>query len=82
MQTTFQGIQMMVDYITEEIRQRAIDDLVEKFKVAARKYYTDGYDSGETVNLIKQLEDLGVGMDVIIDMDFDIRDEVLSDKNS
>ena len=36
--------------------------------------WTQGYDNGETVKLIHQLEDLGVDPEVIFDIDFAIRE--------
>jgi hypothetical protein len=72
---TFQGIMMRTQYITEQLRRNAIDETLEQFKTAARAYYTNGYDNGETVKLIKELESLGADMDVVYDIDYNIREE-------
>lgn len=67
---------MKTHYMMEHIRRRAIDDTLEKFKVAARNYYTQGYDNGETVKLVKELEELGANMDMVAELDIDIMCEV------
>ena len=73
---TIQGLMMKSGAIMEQIRINAIEDTFEKFKEAARRYYTQGYDSGESVALIKELEQLGANMEVVFDTDLSIRDEV------
>lgn len=75
---TFQAMREKTAYMMEEMRRSAIDTTVEQFKAAARRYYERGYDDGETVRLIHELEELGVDPDVIFDMDWEIREEVLA----
>jgi len=70
---SFQGMRDRVNYMMESIRQSAINETVEKFKAAATRYYTDGYDNGETVKLIHELEELGVDPGVIFDIEWEIR---------
>jgi len=73
---TIQGLMMKSEAIMEQIRINAIEHTFEQFKEAARRYYTQGYDNGESVALIKELERLGANMEVVFDTDLDIRDEV------
>lgn len=80
MTVTLQGLRMKTEAMMEEIRRRAIDDTIEKFKEAARTYYQRGYDNGETVKLVHDLMDLGVPQEAIIDIEFSIRDEVEEEK--
>ena len=73
---TIQGLMMKSEAIMEQIRINAIEDTFEQFKEASRRYYTQGYDNGEAVALIKGLEKLGANMEVVFDADLSIRDEV------
>lgn len=72
---SFQGMRMRTEYMMERIRQDAIAETVAKFQDAARRYYTQGCDSGETVKLIKDLEELGVSQDVVFELEWQIREE-------
>lgn len=72
---TFQGMMMRTRAIEERLRCNAIDETLKQFESAARAYYTNGYDNGETVRLIKELESLGANMDVVFDIDYNIREE-------
>lgn len=72
---SFQEMRDRTNYMIEMIRRSAIDETVEQFKAAATKYYTDGYDNGETVKLIHELESLGVDSSVIFDIEWDIREQ-------
>ena len=71
---TIQGMRMKTEWMMEEIRRRAIDETMKQFVSAAHTYYSQGYDNGETVKLIHQLEDLGVDPEVIFEIDFAIRE--------
>lgn len=71
---TIQGMRMKTEWMIEEMRRRAIDETMKQFVSAAHTYYSQGYDNGETVKLIHQLEDLGVDPEVIFDIDFAIRE--------
>ena len=62
----------------EELRRQAINETFEQWKEATRKYYTQGYDSGETTKLYKELERLGANIDILFDTDLEIREEVFS----
>ena len=73
---TLQSLMMKTEAMMEQIQVNAIEDTFEKFKEASRRYYTQGYDNGEAVSLIKQLEQLGANMEVVFDTDLNIRDEV------
>lgn len=73
---TLQDLQMKTECMMEQIRRNAIDATIKEFKQAAKRYYTDGYDNGETIKLVKELEELGVYMEVIFDIDWNIREEV------
>lgn len=73
---TLQGLMMKSEAIIEQIRINAIEDTFDKFKEASHRYYTQGYDNGEAVSLIKQLEQLGANMEAVFDTDLSIRDEV------
>ena len=73
---TLQDLQMKTECMMEQIRRNAIDTTIEEFKEAVKRYYTNGYDNGETIKLVKELEELGVYMEVIFDIDWNIREEV------
>ena len=72
---SFQEMRARTNYMCEMIRRAAIDETIEKFKAAATRYYTDGYDNGETVKLIHDLEDLGVDGEVIFEIEWEIREQ-------
>ena len=70
-------MRMRTDWMTEQIRRNAIDSTLDQWKEATRKYYENGYDeNGNATRLYKELEKLGANMDALIDIDFEIRDEV------
>ena len=73
---TIQGLMMKSEAIMEQIRINAIEHTFEQFKEASRRYYTQGYDNGEAVALIKELEKLGANMEVVFETDLNIREEV------
>lgn len=72
-----QEMRMKTEYMMETMRQNAIMETFEKWKAAVREYYTNGYDNGETTKYYKELENLGANMEVLIEEDFNIREEVL-----
>ena len=72
---TFQGMRMRTEYMMEEIRRQAIDATMVKYREACRAYHTNGCDNGETVQLIHELEHLGVDPEII----WDIEDEIMAD---
>ena len=73
---TLQEMKMNVDYMMEQIRINAINDTFEKFKKADRHYYETSEGGSEVTKLIKELEELGVNMEYITEVDLQIRDEV------
>lgn len=73
---TLQGLRMKTEWMMNQMHQKAVEDTIERFKKAARIYYQHGYDNGETVSLVRELMDLGVDQGYIIDLEFEIRDEV------
>ncbi len=73
---TIQDLMLDTKAKMEQMRRNAIDDTFAKFKEASRRYYTQGYDNGETVALVKELEALGANMEMVFDEDLAIRDEV------
>ena len=73
---TLQGMRGNVELITEKIRQEAIEEVLEKFKEADRKYYQTGEDFQTVRDLYKELERLGADIETVIDIDLHIRDEV------
>ncbi len=73
---TLQGLRMKTEWMMNQMHQKAVEDTIERFKKAARIYYLQGYDNGETVSLVRELIDLGVDQGYIIDLEFEIRDEV------
>ena len=73
---TLQGLRMKTEWMMNQMHQKAVEDTIERFKKAARIYYQQGYDNGETVSLVRELIDLGVDQGYIIDLEFEIRDEV------
>lgn len=80
MMRTFQGMRMRTDWMMEQLRRQAIDETWKKWEAAAFNYYRQGYDNGESVKLIKELERLGANSEAIIDRDLEIRDEVELEK--
>lgn len=73
---TFQGIRGNVALITEKIRDDAIKETLEKFKEADRKYYQTCENFQTVLELYRKLEQLGVDIDTVVDIDLHIRDEV------
>lgn len=73
---TLQGLRMRTEYMMAVIREQAVEDTLKKFKAAAEAYYRNGYDNGETVKLVHELERLGVDPEYVFELDFDIRDRV------
>lgn len=73
---TFQGMRMKTEYIMEQIRIQSIEDTFEKFKEADRHYYRTSEGGADVTRLIKELENMGANMEVIIDTDLTIRNEV------
>lgn len=55
---TLQGMRGNVELITEKIRQEAIEEVLEKFKEADRKYYQTCEDFQTVRDLYKELERL------------------------
>lgn len=76
MALTFQGMRIKTEYIMEQMRRDAIDYTMQQFVEADRRYYEQGYDNGEAVKLIKELERLGADMEAVTDIDLSIRDAV------
>lgn len=73
---TLQGMRGNAELITEKIRQEAIEEVLEKFKEADRKYYQTCEDFQTVRDLYKELERLGANIETVIDIDLHIRDEV------
>lgn len=73
---TFQGMRMETAHITEQIRNDAIKETLEKFKEADRKYYQTSEGGDIVTKLYKELERLGADIEMVIDLDLQIRDEV------
>lgn len=73
---TLQGLRLQTEYMMEQIKIQAIDEVYGKWKAAVRKYYEHGYDAGETTKLYKELENLGLNMEVLFEEDIRIRDEI------
>ena len=69
---------MRTNYMIEQIRINAINETFEQWKEATRRYYEHGYDNGETTKLYRELEKLGMDMEVVFDTDYEIREEVFN----
>lgn len=76
---TLQAMRQRTNWMMEQMRRDAIDQTLEEWKEATRRYYQNGCDNGETTRLYKELERLGANMDALIDIDFEIRDEVFGE---
>lgn len=74
---SFQGMQMRTDYMIEQMRRDAIDLTHGKWVAAVENYYRNGCDNGESVRYYKELVNLGVSSEVLMDEEFDIRELVL-----
>jgi hypothetical protein len=73
---TLQGMRMNTEYMMEQMRIDAINEVFEKFKEADRNYYETS-EGGEIVTeLFKRLEELGANMELVFETDLQIRDEV------
>lgn len=75
---TMSRMAMKTAWMMEEMRRNAIDTTFEKFKKLTRDYYINGYDAseGELDKTIRELERLGANMDVVLDTEFEIREEL------
>ena len=76
---TIQGLRMKSEYMIEKIRQDAILETFEQFKKAAEHYYRTSEGGAEVTRLIKELENLGTDMEIIVDVDLEIRDKVFAE---
>ena len=79
---TLQEIKMNVDYMMEQMRIDLINDTFEKFKKADRHYYETSEGGDEVTKLFKELEKLGANIEYVIEIDLQIRDEVLDCKKN
>lgn len=78
---TLQGLRMKTEYMMEEIRQRAVAASLEKLRTALRRYYETCEGGDECTRLIRELEDdLGVDPEEIFEIDWQIREQVLSEQ--
>ena len=75
---TMSRMAMKTAWMMEEMRRNAIDTTFETYKRLIRDYYINGYDAseGELDKTIRELERLGANMDVILDTEFEIREEL------
>ncbi len=75
---TMSTMAMKTAWMMEEMRRNAIDTTFEKYKRLIRDYYINGYDAseGELDKTIRELERLGANMDVVLDTEFEIREEL------
>ena len=76
MAITLQGMRQRTEWMMQEIQRQAVEETYAKWEEAARKYYRQGYDDGESTRLYKELESLGADMEWLIERDLEIRDEV------
>lgn len=69
---------MKTAWMMEEMRRNAIDETFKTYKKLIRDYYINGYDAseGELDKTIRELERLGANMDVVLDTEFEIREEL------
>lgn len=69
---------MKTAWMMEEMRRNAIDETFKTYKRLIRDYYINGYDAseGELDKTIRELERLGANMDVVLDTEFEIREEL------
>ena len=75
---TMSRMAMKTAWMMEEMRRNAIDTTFETYKRLIRDYYINGYDAseGELDKTIRELERLGANMDVLLDTEFEIREEL------
>lgn len=75
---TMSRMAMKTAWMMEEMRRNAIDTTFETYKRLIRDYYINGYDAseGELDKTIRELERLGANMDVVLDTEFEIREEL------
>lgn len=78
---TMSRMAMKTSWMMEEMRRNAINETFETYKKLIRDYYTNGYDvtGGELDKTIRELEELGANMDVVLETEFQIRDEVFGE---
>ncbi len=75
---TMSTMAMKTAWMMEEMRRNAIDETFKTYKKLIRDYYINGYDAseGELDKTIRELERLGANMDVVLDTEFEIREEL------
>lgn len=78
---TMSRMAMKTAWMMEKMRQDAINSTFETYKKLIRDYYINGYDvtGGELDKTIRELEELGANMDVVLETEFQIREEVLGE---
>lgn len=77
---TMSRVALRTNAIINAIHNEAFNTTHHEWKKAVRRYYTQGYDNGETTRLYKELAHLGADMDELFDEDFAIREEVEEEK--
>ena len=74
---TFESMMARTEYMMQEIRRKAINETLEKFREANRTYYRTCMGGGEAAMLYKELECLGVDPEYLVEEDLRIRSEVM-----
>lgn len=75
---TLSEMSLKTEWMMEQIRRNAIDTTFEEFKKASKHYYETCEGGQEVTRLYHELEELGANMDVVVDVDMEIRDEVFA----
>ena len=68
---------MRTNQMIEQMRLDFITDTFAKARIAGDRYYRQGYDNGEYVALIKELDKYGADPDEVFDMDWELREKYI-----
>lgn len=68
---------MRTNQMIEQMRLDFIADTFAKARIAGDKYYRQGYDNGEYVALIKELDKYGADPDEVFDTDWELREKYI-----
>ena len=70
------AMNLKTEWMLEQLRLQALSETLEKYDQALRRYYRTCEGGDECTRLFHELEELGADMDVVVDLDLEIRDEI------
>lgn len=75
---TLSAYAVRTNWMMEQIRENALRDTIEEFKVADRRYYETCENGKEVEKLISEMYALGMSVEDVCELDIEIRDFVMA----